>query len=125
MGRRGPTPTPTKVKQLRGETRPSRLNPMFYAGAFAVGAAAGLAGDRWSLGFLAETERQVVRHLEGHLERLPPHDRKSRAILDQMKEDEGRHATMALDSGGAPLPEPVQRLMRLASKAMTETTFWI
>lgn len=105
--------------------RPSRLNPMFYAGAFAVGAAAGLAGDRWSLGFLAETERQVVRHLEGHLERLPSHDRKSRAILEQMKEDEGRHAATARDSGGAPLPEPVQRLMRLASKAVTETAFWI
>jgi len=103
----------------------SYLNPLWYAGSFAIGAAAGAAGDKWSLGFVAETERQVVRHLEDHLERLPPEDAKSRAILEQMKEDELRHATTAIEAGAAELPGPVKRLMTLASKVMTGTAYWI
>ena len=103
----------------------SVLNPVWYAGSFAIGALAGLAGDKWSLGFVAETERQVVKHLEEHLERLPEQDRKSRAILEQMKEDEGRHATAALKAGGGELPEPVRQLMRFTSKLMTTTAYYL
>ena len=106
-------------------SRPSLLNPFWYLGAFAIGAAAGLAGDRWSLGFVAETERQVVAHLEGHLRRLPPQDRRSRAILEQMKEDEGRHATGAMEAGGAELPRPVRHLMRMASRVMTTVAYYV
>lgn len=115
--------TEERLRELGAHT--SYLNPLWYAGSFAIGAAAGLAGDRWSLGFLAETERQVVEHLSGHLERLPSSDARSRAILAQMREDEGRHATTAVASGGAPLPVPVQRLMRFASRIMTRTAYWI
>jgi len=103
----------------------SVLNPLWYAGSFALGALAGLAGDKWSLGFVAETERQVVKHLEEHLERLPPQDHKSRAVLEQMKEDEGHHATTALKAGGAELPEPVKQTMRLTSKVMTKTAYYL
>jgi ubiquinone biosynthesis monooxygenase Coq7 len=103
----------------------SRLNPFWYAGSFAIGAVAGAAGDKWSLGFVAETERQVVRHIDDHLARLPASDRRSRAILEQMREDEGHHATTALEAGGAPLPLPVRRLMALTSKVMTRTAFWV
>ena len=103
----------------------SILNPVWYAGSFAIGALAGIAGDNWSLGFVAETERQVVKHLEEHLARLPEQDRKSHAILEQMKEDEGRHATVALKAGGAELPEPVRQLMRITSKLMTTTTYYL
>ena len=106
-------------------TQKSRLNPLFYAGSFAIGALAGIAGDKWSLGFVAETERQVVRHLDSHLGRLPGPDAKSRVILEQMKEDEDRHATVAIESGGAPLPDPVKRVMKLMAKTMTATTYWI
>ncbi len=106
-------------------THPSVLNPLFYAGAFAIGAAAGRAGDRWSLGFVAETEHQVVAHLNDHLNRLPAQDQASRAILEQMKEDEARHATHALEAGGTPLPLPVRVLMKAVSKVMTGTTYWI
>jgi ubiquinone biosynthesis monooxygenase Coq7 len=105
--------------------RKSSLNPLFYAGSFAIGAVTGLLGDRLSLGFLAETERQVVEHLSAHLERLPSEDAKSRAILEQMREDEGRHATSALEHGAAELPEPAKRAMRFASGIMTRTTFWV
>jgi ubiquinone biosynthesis monooxygenase Coq7 len=115
--------TERRIGELGG--RKSLLNPVFYAGSFAIGALAGLLGDRWNLGFLAETERQVVRHLEGHLERLPAADEKSRAVLEQMKEDEARHATSAITHGGGELPEPAKAAMRLSSKAMTETAFWI
>ncbi len=104
-------------------SRKSLLNPLWYAGSFAIGAAAGLLGDRWNLGFLAETERQVVRHLEGHLDRLPAEDRKSRAIVEQMREDEARHATSALRHGGAELPEPVKTAMQATSKVMTGTAY--
>ncbi len=106
-------------------THTSYFNPLWYAGSFAIGATAGLAGDKWSLGFVAETERQVVKHLDGHLEQLAPSDKKSRAILEQMRDDEGRHATVAIESGAAALPEPVRQAMRLMSKVMTTTTYWI
>jgi ubiquinone biosynthesis monooxygenase Coq7 len=103
----------------------SVLNPFWYGASFAIGAAAGLAGDKWSLGFVAETEQQVVRHLEDHLARLPEQDKKSRAVLEQMKIDEGRHATVALEAGGAELPAPVKKAMRLTSKLMTTTAYRI
>ena len=115
--------TERRIEELGG--RKSALNPLFYAGSFAIGAAAGLIGDRWNLGFLAETERQVVAHLEGHLQRLPAEDARSRAIVEHMKVDEARHATSAISHGGAELPEPAKAAMRLSSKAMTETAYWI
>jgi ubiquinone biosynthesis monooxygenase Coq7 len=115
--------TAQRVSELGG--RLSMLNPLWYGGALAIGTAAGLAGDRWSLGFLAETERQVVAHLESHLARLPEHDTKSRAIVSQMRDDEGRHATVAIEAGGHELPAPVKTLMKMASRVMTRTVFWI
>ena len=105
-------------------SRPSVLNPLWYAGAFALGAGAGLAGDRWSLGFVSETEAQVVKHLDNHLGRLPDADRKSRAIIEQMKEDEARHGAEARDAGGAPLPPPAKGLMQLMSRVMTRAAYW-
>ena len=115
--------TERRIGELGG--RKSLLNPVWYAGSFAMGALAGLLGDRWNLGFLAETERQVVKHLEGHLQRLPAVDEKSRAVLEQMKEEEARHATSAITHGGAELPEPAKVAMRVSSKVMTETAYWI
>ncbi|HCB15119.1 MAG TPA: demethoxyubiquinone hydroxylase family protein [Gammaproteobacteria bacterium] len=112
-----------RLKEL--DSHPSVLNPLFYAGAFTIGALAGKAGDRWSLGFVAETENQVVEHLNSHLNRLPDHDQPSRAILEQMKEDEARHATHALAAGGARLPLPIRVLMKGVAKVMTNTTYWI
>ena len=112
-----------RLKQLGSRT--SYLAPFWYAGSFAIGALAGLAGDRWSLGFLAETEHQVVAHLEGHLEKLPQGDERSRTIVEQMREDEGQHATTALKAGGAELPVPVRTLMGAVSKVMTRTAYWI
>lgn len=103
----------------------SVLNPLVYAGSVTIGAIAGIAGDKWSLGFVAETEHQVIRHLDEHLEKLSEKDEKSRAVLKQMKEDEGHHATVALHAGGAHLPKPVQQLMALTSKLMTRSTYWI
>ncbi|MGD9020797.1 MAG: 2-polyprenyl-3-methyl-6-methoxy-1,4-benzoquinone monooxygenase [Lysobacterales bacterium] len=100
------------------DSRPSLLDPFWYAGSFAIGAVAGLAGDKWSLGFLKETENQVEAHLEGHIEKLPPEDARSRAILEQMKIDEARHAQMAEDSGAAELPRPVKELMKLTAGVM-------
>lgn len=114
--------TERRIGELGG--RKSLLNPAWYAGSFAIGALVGLLGDRWNLGFLAETERQVVRHLEGHLQRLPAADEKSCAVLEQMKEDEARHATSAITHGGGELPEPARLAMRLSSKVMTETAYW-
>ena len=102
---------------------PSRLDPLWYAGSLAVGVAAGLAGDRWSLGFVVETERQVVEHLDGHLARLPDGDRRSRAVLERMQADEQRHATRARAAGGADLPPAVRRAMRAAAKVMTRTAY--
>ena len=101
--------------------RASLLNPVWFAGAFALGLAAGRLGDAASLGFVVETERQVEAHLASHLERLPPADEASRAIVAQMKADEARHADEALAAGAAPMPEPVKWLMRAAAKVMTTT----
>jgi ubiquinone biosynthesis monooxygenase Coq7 len=100
------------------DDRPSILNPLWYAGSFAIGAIAGFAGDRWSLGFLKETERQVEAHLEEHLGRLPESDARSQAILEQMKTDEASHAAMADAAGGADLPDVVRRAMATASGVM-------
>ncbi|MCP4048806.1 MAG: 2-polyprenyl-3-methyl-6-methoxy-1,4-benzoquinone monooxygenase [Gammaproteobacteria bacterium] len=105
------------------QSKPSRLDPFWYAGSFAIGAVAGLAGDGWSLGFLKETENQVEAHLEGHIEKLPPEDARSRAILDQMKIDEAKHAKMAEDSGAYDLPRPVRRLMKLTASAMKAVAY--
>ena len=109
--------TERRIAELGG--RKSLLNPAWYAGSFAIGALAGLAGDRWNLGFLAETEKQVVAHLDGHLERLPEEDRRSRAIVESMRVDEARHATSAIGHGAANLPAPAKLVMRLTSRVMT------
>lgn len=101
----------------------SYLNPAWYVGSFAIGAAAGLAGDAWSLGFVAETEQQVVKHLDSHLQQLPPQDAKSRAVLEQMKVDELHHASWALDGGGKKLPQPMRWVMAAMSKIMTTTAY--
>lgn len=101
--------------------RPSLLNPLWYAGSFAIGLLAGRLGDATSLGFVVETERQVEQHLAGHLDRLPAADRRSQAIVEQMRTDERRHADEAQDAGGAALPLPVRWLMRGAAKVMTTT----
>ncbi|HEY6280443.1 MAG TPA: 2-polyprenyl-3-methyl-6-methoxy-1,4-benzoquinone monooxygenase [Burkholderiales bacterium] len=114
--------TERRIEELGG--RKSLLNPLWYGSSFALGALAGLLGDKWNLGFLAETEHQVERHLEQHLQRLPQQDLKSRAILEQMKSDEASHATTAISQGAAELPSPVKLAMRLASKVMTKTAFW-
>ena len=105
--------------------RASLLNPLWYGGAYAIGAGAGLVSDRLSLGFVVETERQVEAHLDGHLERLPHADLRSRAIVRQMKEDEARHAEHALAAGGAALPEAVKRLMRVAANLMRAVAYRI
>jgi ubiquinone biosynthesis monooxygenase Coq7 len=99
--------------------RPSLLNPLWYAGAFGLGLVAGRLGDPLSLGFVAETERQVEAHLESHLGRLPVADSASRAVVAQMKVDEARHAAQAIDAGAAELPAPAKALMRIASRVMT------
>lgn len=113
----------TRIKELDSHT--SVLNPAWYIGSFAIGALAGRAGDKWSLGFVVETEQQVVKHLEEHLRQLPPHDVKSHAILEQMRRDENHHATTALEAGGAPLPTPIKHLMQLTSQIMTRTAYWL
>lgn len=105
--------------------RASLLDPLWYAGSFGMGVASGLAGDRWSLGFLAETEDQVEHHLEGHLDRLPADDAASRAILAQMRDDEARHGAAGRALGGAELPPPVKAAMRIASRVMTGTAYWV
>jgi ubiquinone biosynthesis monooxygenase Coq7 len=105
-------------------SRPSLLDPVWYAGATLIGALAGLAGDRLSLGFVAETERQVEGHLERYLERLPAADGASRAVLEAMKADEVRHGQAALERGGAELPRPLAALMRLSATLMTRTAYW-
>jgi ubiquinone biosynthesis monooxygenase Coq7 len=115
--------TERRLGQLGART--SLLNPLWYAGAFGIGLLAGLAGDRWSLGFVAETERQVEQHLASHLDRLPSADAPSRAIVEQMKIDEAQHAATAEASGAAPLPAPVKLAMRLAARVMTQTAHYI
>jgi ubiquinone biosynthesis monooxygenase Coq7 len=112
-----------RIHELGGHT--SLLNPVWYTGSLAIGAATGLLGDKWSLGFLAETEKQVVKHLDGHLQRIPEGDTRSRAILEQMKVDEAQHRTTALNSGGSELPDTVKKLMTLASRVMTTTAYRI
>jgi len=111
----------SRIEELGGRT--SLLNPLWYAGSFAIGALAGIAGDKWSLGFVAETERQVEKHLEEHLAQVSPEDRKTRAILEQMKADEIEHATKAVAKGGVELPEPIRQAMKLTSKIMTGSVY--
>jgi ubiquinone biosynthesis monooxygenase Coq7 len=106
-------------------SRPSLLNPLWYGGAFVLGCVAGRAGDSTSLGFVAETERQVEAHLSSHLERLPVDDLASRAVVQEMRADEARHADLAESAGGSPLPMPVRWLMRVAAKIMTTTAHYI
>lgn len=113
----------TRLQELGSHT--SYLNPIWYVGSFAIGLAAGLAGDKWSLGFVAETEKQVANHLESHLEKLPTEDERSRAIVDQMRIDEIEHGQAAISAGGAVLPEPIQKLMQAMSKVMTSTAYKI
>jgi ubiquinone biosynthesis monooxygenase Coq7 len=113
----------TRLQELGSHT--SYLNPIWYAGSFAIGLAAGLAGDKWSLGFVAETEKQVENHLESHLKKLPAEDERSRAIVDQMRIDEIEHGQAAISAGGAVLPEPIQKLMQAMSKVMTSTAYKI
>lgn len=112
-----------RVQHLGGHT--SVLNPLWYVGSFAIGAVAGKIGDKWSLGFVAETEKQVIKHLDEHLEQISQDDVKSRAILEQMKRDEAHHGTVALEAGGAELPKPVKFAMGLMSKVMTTTSYRI
>ena len=112
-----------RVRELGSHV--SYLTPVWYFGSFAIGAAAGAAGDKWSLGFVMETERQVVEHLDGHLERLPEQDHRSRSILEQMRRDEMQHASVARDAGGAELPLPMRVLMRACAKVMTGTAYWV
>jgi ubiquinone biosynthesis monooxygenase Coq7 len=110
-----------RVHDLGGRT--SLLNPLWYAGAFAIGAVAGALGDRWNLGFLAETERQVEEHLSGHLERLPAEDARTRTLVEAMRADEARHRDTALRLGAAELPPPVRLAMRIASGLMTRVAY--
>jgi 3-demethoxyubiquinol 3-hydroxylase len=110
-----------RIRELNG--RLSLLNPLWYAGSFAIGAAAGLLGDKWNFAFLAETERQVEEHLAGHLEALPAQDERTRAVVEAMRADEARHRQTALGLGAAELPEPVKRAMRLASRVMTTVAY--
>lgn len=113
----------SRAKELG--THVSLLNPLWYMGSVSIGAVAGLAGDKWSLGFVVETEKQVVKHLEEHETQISPSDQKTRAILSQMKKDEAHHADVAKNAGGAELPVPVKGLMQLTSKIMTRTAYWI
>jgi ubiquinone biosynthesis monooxygenase Coq7 len=110
-----------RVRELGGRT--SLLNPVWYAGAFAIGTIAGALGDRWNLGFLAETERQVEEHLSGHLQRLPAEDARTRTLVEAMRADEARHRDTALGLGAAELPPPVRLAMRVASGFMTRVAY--
>lgn len=113
----------SRIDALGG--RKSLLIPVWYASSLAVGMAAGVLGDKWNLGFLAETERQVGAHLAAHLAELPATDAKSRAVVAQMQEDEARHADTAVAYGGVALPMPVKGVMQLMSKVMTKTAYWV
>jgi ubiquinone biosynthesis monooxygenase Coq7 len=112
-----------RVQELGG--RLSALNSVWYAGSFGIGALAGLVGDRASLGFVAETERQVVEHLDGHLQQLSRKDARTRAIIEQMSSDEERHGRNALSAGGAELPALARALMKLTARVMTRTAHWL
>ena len=115
--------TENRLNELGDRT--SLLKPFWYMGSFTLGAVAGAIGDKWNLGFLAETEKQVVHHLESHLDQIPEADQRSRAVLEQMKIDEAKHATTAIESGGAELPEPVKKVMTLMSQVMTKTAYYL
>jgi len=115
--------TSGRLKALN--SRPSVLNPVWYAGALAIGFTAGRLGDRVSLGFMAETERQVEKHLEGHLDTLPENDAASRAVVAQMRTDEMAHARSASEAGGIDLPFPITAAMRAAAKVMTKTAYYL
>ena len=115
--------TARRIEELGGHT--SLLNPLWYAGSLAIGVVAGKFGDKWNLGFLAETERQVEGHLDSHLALLPEHDQRSREVLEQMKQDEIKHAAMAVDNGAAELPLPVRQAMKLSSKLMTTAAYYV
>ena len=115
----------TQARLAEMDDRPSLLNPLWYAGSFAIGLAAGVTGDRANLGFVVETERQVEEHLTSHMDRLPENDAKSRAIVAQMRDDEARHAAMAIDAGGIPLPYPVRRAMQAAADVMRAVAYRI
>ena len=113
----------SRLNDLGGHT--SRLAPIFYAGSYGLGVVSGLLGDKWSLGFLVETEQQVEAHLHDHLEKLPADDESSRVILEAMRADEIRHGQSGISHGGAPLPLPVKAAMRAFSKLMTRSTYWV
>ena len=115
--------TEQRIAELGGRT--SLFKPFWYLGSLTIGMVAGAFGDRWNLGFLAETERQVEAHLDAHLERLPDHDQRSRAILEQMRDDEIKHAETAVDLGAADLPAPVKSVMKLSAKFMTSTVYYL
>ena len=115
----------TEQRLIELGSHKSFLNPIWYTGSFAIGAFAGAIGDKWSLGFVAETEHQVIRHLDSHLSKLPERDQRSQLILQQMKEDEAHHATVALEGGGAELPRPVKKLMTAMSQVMTTSAYYI
>lgn len=104
---------------------PSYLNPVWYMGSFMIGALAGLVGDRWSLGFVVETERQVIDHLQKHLDQIPENDHKTHKIIQKMQEDEAHHASVATSAGAAELPDICKHLMQLAAKVMTKTAYYI
>lgn len=104
-------------------SQPSVLNPIWYLGSFMIGSLAGMAGDRWSLGFVAETERQVTQHLQNHLQKLPSQDAKSKLILEQMEADETHHAEVAKEAGAAELPLVIKKLMQSVSKLMTHSSY--
>ena len=106
-------------------THVSLLSPVWYLGSLTIGAIAGKAGDKWSLGFVAETEHQVVRHLDSHLKEISPEDARSRAILEQMKEDELHHAVIAEEAGSADLPGAVKAAMKVTSKIMTRSAYYL
>jgi ubiquinone biosynthesis monooxygenase Coq7 len=107
------------------DSRPSVLDPLWYAGSFALGLVSAAAGDRWSMGFLHETEAQVEKHLDGHLGQLPADDARSRAVLEQMRDDERRHGAMGMALGAAELPLAVKAAMKLASRVMTRTAYYV
>lgn len=113
----------TRIRELGGRT--SLLDPLWYAGSFTIGTIAGLAGDRTSLGFVAETERQVVEHLDGHLQQLPHGDARTRAIIEQMSSDEARHGQNAMRAGGSVLPPLVRKMMKLTAQIMTRSAYWV
>lgn len=112
-----------RIQALGSHT--SYLNPAWFMGSLMIGMIAGAAGDRWSLGFVMETERQVMAHLDRHMDKLPANDRQSRAVVAQMREDECHHATVASEHGAYELPAPVRLAMRLSSKVMTYTAYWL